>query len=354
MSVELIKQMFAAYYEKHPPQAPPSFGQREFGFGSDKKIDYRHISFKNERDFQNYFISNAPLYASFSAGYYEFPDGRPMPKKGLIGADLIFEFDQECPHGTLFCPDCLEKTKQDTFHLIEEFLCRDFGVSRKDIYINFSGSRGYHVHVRNKDVQRLDGRARREIADYLQARNFDVRLLKGASASSKGWKGRAARTVRAFVENPEYKRYGVSAQFAKKVTERKDEILLNIDRGNYDVLKGADSRWESVIDSQVVHMNADIDQSVTLDMARLIRVPTTLHGGSSLLAAHANDLERFNPLKDTIAFHNYPVKVKVLKDVLQFVLNETTFGPFKAGEEASVPEYAAMGMLCKQAADMIK
>ena len=91
-----------------------------------------------------------------------------MPRKNWLGADLVFDLDAEghsC--GKFTCQECLDKVKADAMKLIDEFLLPDFGFSKGEISVNFSGSRGYHVHVRSGSVMKLDREARREIADYV-------------------------------------------------------------------------------------------------------------------------------------------------------------------------------------------
>jgi len=340
-AAEFIRKKFRDYYQKKGVTAPADFEKREFGFGNDKKIDYRHVSFKKEDELRNYLISNTPLYASFSSAYYEFPGSQPMNKKNLLGADLIFEFDAECHHDSLTCLECLEKAKQDTLRLIDDFLIPDFGFKKQDIKITFSGSRGYHVYALNDEAKQLNSDARRHIVDYLQAKNLDINgiIRGGATLASKGWKGRLAKAAYEYVKNSQEKKFA-----------EKEGILKKMAEGNYDLFKGAHSFWSTMLSEQVIKLGSAIDQSVTIDMSRLIRLPSTLHGGSSLICRYVDNLDKFNPFNDAVVFYNPPMKIKLTKDVSEIVLKEQTFGPFKAGEEKSIPEYAALYLICKEAA----
>jgi DNA primase small subunit len=340
-AAEFVRKKFREYYQKKGVIAPEGIEKREFGFGNDKKIDYRHLSFTKEEELKNYFVTNSPLYASFSSAYYEFPSAQPMPKKNILAADLIFEFDAECHHDSLTCSECLEKAKQNTQRLIDDFLIPDFGFDKKDIKITFSGSRGYHLYVVNEEVKHLNAEARRAIVDYLQAKNLDIKSIirGGATLKSKGWRGRLAKAAHDYVR--------VSSE--KKFTE-KEEILRKMAEGNYDLFRGAHSFWDKMLNEQVVYLGSAIDQSVTIDISRLIRLPSTLHGGSSLLCKYVDNLDKFNPFSDTVVFYNPPMKIKFTKDVSEMVLKEQTLGPFKAGEEKNVPEYAALYLICKEVA----
>ena len=157
--------------------------RREFGFGGwEKKIEFRHIRVKNEEELRARLVSEAPLYVSHSVGYYEFPDARPMARKNWLCADLVFDLDAEghsC--GKFTCGKCLDKVKGDAHQAHRGVPAADFGFSKQEISVNFSGSRGYHVHVRSESVVPLDREARREIADYVTGTGltFDRPFLEG-------------------------------------------------------------------------------------------------------------------------------------------------------------------------------
>ncbi len=46
-----------------------------------------------------------------------------------------------------------------------------------------------------------------------------------------------------------------------------------------------------------------VDKSVTLDPYRIMRIPNTLHGKTGLIARVVADLEKFDPLKEAMAFN---------------------------------------------------
>lgn len=325
--------------------------KREFGFGNDKKIDYRHYAFKNHMDLENYFMTQGPLYASASVAYYEFPDGRPMEKKKLLGADLVFEFDAECKEPVI-CEKCLDEVKQETTRLIEDFLIPDFGFGKDEIRTCFSGSRGYHIYVYNDAVRQLDGASRRQIVDYIQARGINQKaVLQNASLESGGWKGRLARIAYDFVEKTEVKDFrkaGLVKVAASKTPERKEEILAAISSGKYATI--TKKTWDDILNEKIVHLSSNVDQLVTLDVHKLMRLPSTIHGGAGLLCMDVKSLDAFHPFRDAVVFGDQPLKVKVIKDVPAFIMKEQTFGPFRAEEVKELPEFAAMHLLCRELA----
>jgi len=276
---QFVKEKFSEYYRKKGVIPPTDIKNREFGFGFEKKIDYRHHEFKTREELKAYFVDKGPFYASYSSGYYEFPAARPMPKKNYQGADLIFEFDADCTHDkeTLTCTKCLDKMKYETIRLIDDFLVPDFGFYRNDIMTAFSGSRGYHIHVKNSLVRQLSQSARHEIVDYLQAKDLETPDWRhGPVPQDGGWNGKIARLMIDYVEHPDH--YTIrSKEIAGMSSEQRRALVEKMKNGNYDQFKRSGVLWKRILDLKKVHLSANIDQSVTFDLSRLIRLPSTIH-----------------------------------------------------------------------------
>ena len=157
---EFVKDLLRRYYVGRTV-AVPALAQREFGFGFESKIDYRHKSFASENEFNEFLRREAPLYASYSTARYSLPAARPMNRKGSLGTDLVFDLDktygEEHPdsHNEVICGKCLGRSREDALRFYEEFLLSDFGFSKDDVSVNFSGNKGFHFHVRTEGVQKL-------------------------------------------------------------------------------------------------------------------------------------------------------------------------------------------------------
>ena len=95
---------------------------------------------------------------------------------------------------------------------------------------------------------------------------------------------------------------------------------------------------------------AAVDEPVTADIKRLIRVPGSLHGGSGMLVKKLalSELENFDPLNDAIVFGERTVKITVLKP-----FSVQLKGKDLRVEEGiqEVPEYAAIYLICRGVAE---
>ncbi|VVB99487.1 DNA primase small subunit PriS [uncultured archaeon] len=357
---KFLRKLFSSYY-LHSVIPPIKPERREFGFGGwEKKIEFRHIRVKNAEELRAKLVNEAPLYISHSVGYYEFPDARPMPKKNWLGADLVFDLDAEghsC--GKFTCPECMDGVKKDAIKLIEEFLYPDFGFSANDLTVNFSGSRGYHIHVRSETVMQLDREARREIADYVSGTGLaferlfwaDGKKFLGPKTSQGGYGGKFAR---AFVRRLGDDDFALSISRKLKKPEEKAKLISAIENGNWDNIgiTNRERKLSEKFDILKLTMAGRIDANVTADTTKLIRMADSIHGGSGFAAKSVgaiSNLEKFEPMRHAPIFGNEPLRVKASENVPALNIRDYSFGPIPAGETRELPMHSAVYLLCKKA-----
>ena len=348
-----LKKKFKEYYSNNRVSAPAEIEKREFGMGTlDRKIAVRHKSFESENELNNYLRREAPYFISYSAAYYEFPQNQPMEAKNWLGADLVFDIDIDMKFLNY---GGMDKAKHETQKLVD-FLTDDFAFSPHELNINFSGSKGYHIHLSNSDVLRLGKDERREIVDYVSARGLN---LKRESL----WKKRIEDKFVNFIENSDASDFqkieGIGEKTAKQLFERKNDLVGQIKRGQLEGISGARERiFKKITDEMKVSFTGDADESVTADTSKLIRLPDTLHGGTGLIAKKVKDFEKFDPLKEAIAFSNEEIKVKIdelklkgLKNKIRFEIGGQSFEI--RDNHAALPMYAGIYLMLKDFCDVL-
>ena len=144
--------------------------KREFGIGLIKKIDARHLAFESIEQFRKYLLVNTPLFVSHSTAYYGYPAATPIQKKGWNGADIVFDLDMHA-EGKYDVYKKLEEAKQDAIRLKEDFIKSDFGID--EVLCVFSGNRGYHLHIRDKNFIEIGGEERKELVDYIRGNGLN-------------------------------------------------------------------------------------------------------------------------------------------------------------------------------------
>ena len=379
-----LRKKFKEYYFRNRIPSPPEVARREFGVGTlEDKIKFRHKSFQSARELEAYLRAEAPFYISYSSAYYEFPANTPMESKNWLGADLVFDLDVPMSFAD---ERKMEEVKGEALNLLD-FLTNDFAFPRARIEVNFSGSKGYHIHVYDESVRKLSGDARREIVDYVTGTGLDIDyfmedtpvpgdrtvdspskgkrdvLHKGPSGAEGGWGGKIYQGVCDFFRNATVDDFqslpGVGEKKASELMEFASEHMRDLERREWSLLKKfGDKTWRkilaNIIEAKAVKMAGDTDKMVTIDTSRPMRLPGTLHGGTGFSAAIVKDLDSFNPLSDAVVFGSGMVDVTLSADVPKIKLKGESLGPFKTGEKTPLPEYAAVYLILKGAAEMSK
>lgn len=385
-----LRKKFQEYYWKNKVKAPREIEKREFGEGTlEQKIKVRHKSFSSEEELQNHLKREAPFFISYSSAYYEFPEEQPMSEKRWLGADLTFDLDVGMH---LFEREKLEEVKKETLNLLD-FLLNDFGFSKQDIEINFSGSHGYHLHVFSEKVRMLGGDERREIVDYVagnlkfisflipeEGANRNV-IVKGPKKGDLGWRGRIGAGLYNFIRDSNAKQMkaikGIGTKTAELIYKNKARILERLKGGEYHNIpeivtikwRSSQSRvdpnktdlyiedYNSPIVQKIINEKAikalasqDTDKMVTIDTARLIRLPDSLHGGSGLSAKVVKNLDDFNPLTDALAWTEGEIRIELKEKVPEFAFFAEKVGPFQG--KVKVPKSLGIYLLLQGLGDL--
>lgn len=341
---DFLRREFARYYERNEPDYPYMIESREFGFGFEKKIDFRHKRFSTHEELRKYLVTNVPFFCSYSVAYYTAPEAKPMENKVMVNSDLVFDIDV---HGCgnhpdkFVCDECLGKAKSDALRLIEEFLVPDFGVGRKDLSVNFSGNRGYHVHVNDDRYRGLGSKERGEIVNFLNGVGLDAGIFceENPREESPAWFGRIARCLKAKLEKGDVK------------TAKKSEYIGNISKGIWSNIR--ESTWfYREFEECRKRLAVNVDAQVTTDVHRLIRLPGTIHGETGLVArklSGVSELEKFEPMVDAVFADNSEVEVEVAKKVPAFMMGGKQFGEIN-NKKARLPKYYAIYLIGKNLA----
>ncbi len=390
-----IKRMFRKYYLEWSGEPPKDFSRREFAFMISRKGDMiRHKAFEKWDEVKEFLRKNSPLHVYYSSAYYAQPSAPDMDAKEWMGADLIFDIDvdhvytpckeqhdrwtcldcgfagngtppEPCPNcsskrieaKTWFCEKCLETAKEETIKLVEDFLIQDFGFPPQEISIVFSGRRGFHVHVESDAVRELDQRARREIVDYVKGIGLLVQGKKKIFApplNAGGWPGRIAKGVYELLNSGGAKAF-LNLKGGSKVEEAIKVIMRGLEEAqDYWPLEGTARRiWFKAVERVIAHKRCEVDERVTTDVKRLIRLPGTLHGGTGLIATKVplEGLESFDPYVHAVAFVKGEVKVKILS-MPKITFLDQTWGPY-SDEVVEVPMGLAVYLVCSENAIII-
>ncbi|MEA1997926.1 MAG: DNA primase catalytic subunit PriS [Euryarchaeota archaeon] len=375
-----LREKFKEYYLEYPIQLPPEFESREWGFvmfdALPKIVMYRHKSFLSRKEVLEYLRSMAPAHAFSSVAYYEHPGAGTMADKKWLGAELIFDLDadhlRDAPKSY---PAMLANVKNETLKLLD-FLTDDFGFSEDLIDVVFSGGRGYHIHVRDHRVRTLGSAERREIVDYVSGAGLTLKPVSISSSISEipkevmgGWARKINRWIVGYLrdlKDPEtavnklQELDGIGAVKARGLVDGglldsvSDANIERIRKGEIKFLTGVQkSFWNRMILKAMQEIGASVDEPVTGDIKRLIRLPTSLHGGSSMrvVPLTLQTIEMFDPLNDAVVFSDVDISVAAESPASC----DLRGNHFEIEEGVNtVPEYAGIYLMCRGAVEYVK
>lgn len=400
-----LAERFASWYRQNPVPAPTRLQRREFGYmlwpnkpGPPPFI--RHRAYGSLEVFREDVAALVPHSIYSSTAYYRKPWELKMLEKGWMGAELIFDLDADhlaeveaAAHAgnPLGLEDQLRLVKRSFHRLLDDFVFGDFGFTRSDVTLAFSGGRGYHAHITQEAIMQLGSRERRELVDYVTGkvptvpgtkepdlslflREETIRVervgrherrttaLRMAPASMPGWGGRMTRTLVQTlqqevmdVDEPTACRWlsridgigDVGAQRFKQTLT--PERLDRIGRGHIEQGPVVKRVLQHLLRKAILPLaRGEADEPVTADIKRLIRLPGSLHGGTGLrcLSLTEEQLDDFDPLQDATAFGDEPVRIRGKRDATIRLAGQAT--AIKANETCEVPATHAVFFLARR------
>ena len=384
-TIDFLKQKFSEYYKNNELIYPNRFGRREFGFMFfDREGMTRHIGFNTRNEIKSFLVKNAPMHVYYSSAYYERPDAPTMAQKKWLGADLIFDLDADHIESAkeLNYEEMLSVVRDETLKLLENFILDDFGFDEKYVSVNFSGGRGYHIHVTDPKIFSLDSFARREIVDYVEGIGLDLEnvfrkrpydtkqygiktYVKFGGEMPKpdelGWRGKMSRGTYQLCDmlekmgREEGIKYMTEKKIRRKIAEgiysdlfdKKSRGVDKIKKGRIDVFSEPShlKQFTEIVRNEVkINVRGAADEPVTSDIKRLIRMNSSLHGktGLKVMPVKIDELKKFNPLNDAIVFSDELVNVEIVKPV-KISMCKKNFN-LKKGEN-TVPEFLGVFLM---------
>lgn len=312
---DYLRQLFADYYEHANVDTVPTPAMREFGLipwnRGERTIMNRHKSITEYGTVNNMLREEAPRHAYHSSAEYLKPGAQTTAQKEEQRVDLVFDIDGDHfeGHSSMSYVEMLERSKQELIRLCD-MLQSDFGFSVDDMDIVFSGGRGYHVHVRDTDAQQLDSEARSEIISYITGSGNAESMSFTAVDSNTGEileiispDGGWGKYIHQYLDMMDYtkdeleKIEGIGSVGAEWLVDNRESV-----RNGQVNSKYAKKLIANVYENAKETFTVDVDEPVTTDIHRLIRIPKSVHGGTGMCVQPIpfDDIESFHPTEDAV------------------------------------------------------
>ncbi|MHA1819913.1 MAG: DNA primase small subunit domain-containing protein [Promethearchaeota archaeon] len=392
----------------------PDLPHREFAFFLwDKNYMIRHKGYPNINIFRNELKTLNPRHVYVSAAVYQYPSVKKMDDKKWLGCDLVFDIDadhmdlpcihehdyhfctkcnyynkgpapKECPQcgnrkfkkQPWLCDKCLDASKRELKKLID-MLINDFGFEPEDLHINFSGHRGYHLHVSNEKIRKLNSDHRRQISDYLTLTGFKPNkeliysttnnVFIGTRKNDPGLKGRIASEFERILRMDNYEDFEyifwkeLSPNAIKHLWDNRKYLLNNIINSNisWKIQNLGKTSWEKIFNVLKREVGCEIDVPVTIDIHRLIRLEGSIHGKTGFLVKKLtiDKLDDFDPFSDALIFSTSDddkIPIQITSEICPPIrIGDNVYGPFNKNEKLKVNKALAVFLASKNVAYLL-
>lgn len=276
-----------------------SIKEREFGFDHDGSgPKNRYNAFSSVEELERFLRSFAPYAAYSSVSYYE----KPSQRAGFKKAELVFDIDAKdlpvkncCEQGNV-CERCLALAKDIVF-AIKDVMEEDLAIDSKYMHYVYSG-RGYHIRILDEDIMKMGDTERAYLLDYIAGSE----MLKAGTKKNFWLLERGyARVFRKMIEislsqanEDNLLDMGIDKKTAGKILRSREELLKVIKE------KKIPKRKSELLEKILKINSSFLDAKVTVDVKRILRLPSTLHSKVSMKCIEIKNLESFDPMKHAL------------------------------------------------------
>jgi DNA primase small subunit len=280
--------------------------KREFGFDHmGRGPNDRYRVFRSMDLLRKFLRYRAPFAAYSSVAFYD----KPRRRDGWIKSELVFDVDakdipiRECDCAGV-CEICLEQAREIVCNLMDT-LKGDLGL--KNIHVIYSG-RGYHLRVFDEEVMELDSDVRGQIVQYIIGAEVPHNEYAQDGITYKlehftipfGYPNVfTKRTKYAILHLKDHIQIDDINPKLLKDTIKNQEILREDKWGMFKGKIGP-QRYQRLIKS-IAYLNMGlVDAKVSIDLKRILRLPSSLHSLVSMKCMEVENIEKFNPLQDAV------------------------------------------------------
>lgn len=284
--------------------------KREFGFDHlGKGPNDRYRVFKTTDMLKRFMRYRSPFAAYCSVAFYN----KPRKRGEWLKSELVFDVDaKDLPIRSCACEGvceiCLDEARQIVTGLIDT-LSHDLGL--KEIHVIYSG-RGYHIRVLDDPAMVLDSEARSQVLKYVTG--AEPPQNKYYMDSEPGQKPYPIEHFSiplgypaVFTSRIKYDILHLNG--TEKIEDVNPKLMKDIlkhrslvEKDNWGLFKDkiGPKRYRNFVEG-ISKLNMGlVDAKVSIDLKRILRMPTSLHSKVSMRCMEVKNIETFDPLKEAV------------------------------------------------------
>ena len=284
--------------------------KREFGFDHlGKGPNDRYRVFKTTDMLKRFMRYRSPFAAYCSVAFYN----KPRKRGEWLKSELVFDVDaKDLPIRSCGCEGvceiCLDEARQIVAGLLDT-LKQDLGL--KEIHVIYSG-RGYHIRVLDESAMELDSEGRSQVLKYVVgAEPPKSKYIMESEPGQKpyplehfsiplGYPAVFTRRIKYDILhlNGTEKIEDVNPKLMKDVIKFRS-MVENDEWGLFKKEIGP-KRYRNLVEGMSKLNMGLVDAKVSIDLKRILRMPTSLHSKVSMRCMEVKNIETFDPLKEAV------------------------------------------------------
>jgi DNA primase small subunit len=283
-----------------------SIHQREFGFDHyGKGPNDRYRTFRNQDYLRKFMRYRTPFAAYSSVAFYQ----KPNKREGWIKSELVFDVDaKDLPIRSCGCDSVCEKCLKQAQNIVSSLidtLKGDLGL--KHIYLIYSG-RGYHLRVLDEDVTGMDSEVRSQIVKYmvgadvprsdysLDGMTYKLEHFTLPFGYPQVFTDRIKQSILHLT--PDMKMEDINPKLLKDVISNRELV----EKGQWGIFRKniGPIRYQNLIQGLAALNLGLVDAKVSIDLKRILRLPSSLHSMVSMKCTEIKNIDSFDPFKEAV------------------------------------------------------
>lgn len=309
-----LKERRQYYREEWSEKDLPDFivkdmARREFGFDHvGKGPNDRYKIFKDKKALKRFLRYKTPFAAYISVAFYNVPNRR----EDWLKAEYIFDVDakdipiRSCQCDSV-CETCLGEALEIVNSLIDS-LESDLGLN--DIHLVYSG-RGYHIRILDPEMMTSGSELRSEVLKYIAGAEVPKTHFSNMGVSNQSFNfehfsipigyyklftDKVKFNIQHLVGNEKID--GINPKLMKDIIQHR-HFLENDDWGLFKNKIGP-RRYKNLTEAMAKINLATIDAKVSIDLKRILRLPSSLHSKVSMKCVEVKNRETFDPFSKAV------------------------------------------------------
>ena len=256
--------------------------KREFGFDHNGKgPNDRYKTFRGTESLRKFLRYKAPFAAYISVAFYNNPKRRQDWQK----AEYIFDVDaKDIPIRSCNCDGVCEVCLGEALEIVNSLIdTLDSDLGLNNIHLIYSG-RGYHIRILDEEMMLANSELRSEVLKYV------------AIGYSKIFTDKMKYNVQHLTGVEELD--GVNPKLMKDLLKARHH--LDNDEWGYFKRDIGPRRYKNLVEAMARVNLATIDAKVSIDLKRILRLPSSLHSKVSMKCMEVKNRETFDPFKEAV------------------------------------------------------